>query len=46
MRIIKLQSTKYEMNVLGAVGCGVYFSNCSSAAQGVGEADVERDLDC
>jgi len=34
------------MNVLGVVGCAVYFSNCSSAAQGVGEADVERDLDC
>ena len=33
------------MNVhLGVVGCAVYFSN--PAAQGVGEADVERDLDC
>ena len=34
------------MNVLGVVGCVVYFSNCSSAAQGVEEADVERDLGC
>ena len=34
------------MKVLEVVGCAVYFSDCSSAAQGVGEADVERDLDC
>jgi len=34
------------MNVLGVVGCAVYFSSCTSAALGVGEADVERDLDC
>ena len=35
------------MNVLEVVGCVVYFSDCSSAAQAVGEADVEHDLrDC
>jgi len=37
------------MNVLKVVSCVVYFSDCSSAAQGrqgVGKVDVERDLDC
>jgi len=34
------------MNALEVVSYAVYFSNCSSAALGVGQADVERDLDC
>jgi len=45
MLIIKLQSTKGDERS-GSCWFVVYFSNCSSAAQGVEEADLERDLDC